>query len=102
MVITSLFEGASNALLEGISIGLPCVTTPVGNVSELTSNGAVLIVCDNFSVDSIKFAIRELVYDYEELNKKSLEFVPKFREIYAEEKIFAKWEEQIYKCFTEK
>jgi glycosyltransferase involved in cell wall biosynthesis len=102
LVITSLFEGASNALLEGISIGLPCVTTPVGNVSELISDGAALIVCDNFSVDSIKFAISKLVNDYEGINKKSLEFVPKFREIYAEEKIFVKWEEQIYKCFTEK
>jgi glycosyltransferase involved in cell wall biosynthesis len=100
LVSTSLFEGASNALLEGISVGLPCVTTPVGNISELVSSGATLVICEDFSTDSIKFALRSLIDNFDELNKKSLGFVPKFQEIYAEEKIFGKWEELIYKLLT--
>lgn len=88
---TSFFEGASNALLEGISVGLPCVTTSVGNVLELSIDGASLVVCDDFSPDSIRTAILFLLDDFENISKLALEFVPKFRKIYSEEKVYDLW-----------
>lgn len=38
-VLTSLYEGMSNALMEAMACGLPCVVTNVGGNSELVEDG---------------------------------------------------------------
>ena len=39
LVCTSWFEGSPNGCLEGASCGLPIITTPVGNMPELVTEG---------------------------------------------------------------
>ena len=68
-LLSSDFEGLPLAILEGMSVGLPVISTPVDSLVELKICGIDSIeVCDEFSVKSMVKAFRESLELSLELN----------------------------------
>jgi glycosyltransferase involved in cell wall biosynthesis len=56
-------EGVPQALVQAMLVGLPCVTTPVGSISELAINEQTALVVPPQDVPSLKAALARLVQD---------------------------------------
>ena len=52
-VTTSEFEGMSNALLEAMCLGLPCISTKVSGATDLIDDGVNGFLCDIGDIDAI-------------------------------------------------
>lgn len=63
---------ANNALLEGMSCGLPVVISDVGAVYEYTSGSQGVILCDNTNIEDFTSSIFELLNNNEKHQKCSL------------------------------
>ncbi|PWD99428.1 glycosyltransferase [Marinilabilia rubra] len=62
-VLTSLYEGMPNSILEAMSQGLPVVSTKVNGVVELIENGVNGFTISAGDVDEIYKSLNELVAD---------------------------------------
>lgn len=62
-VLSSLHEGMSNALMEAMALGLPCVATPVGGVEELVIDGESGLVVEASAPAPLAAALARLVDD---------------------------------------
>jgi glycosyltransferase involved in cell wall biosynthesis len=62
-VLSSLHEGMSNVLMEAMALGLPCVTTRVGGVEELVSQGDAGLVVETSAPEPIAAALGRLLDD---------------------------------------
>ena len=62
-VLSSNYEGLSNALIEAMMIGLPCITTDYPGASELIQDGVNGLVVSCGKVDEMVAAIRMLILD---------------------------------------
>lgn len=62
-VLPSVTEGMSNAILEAMASGLPCIATRVGGNGELVSHGVNGLLVPTGSPDKLHDAIRHLVDD---------------------------------------
>ena len=60
-VLSSLFEGMSNVLMEAMAQGKPCVATAVGGVSELMVDGESGIVLPRSDAERIAATIERLM-----------------------------------------
>lgn len=60
-VLPSYAEGLPNALLEAMACGLPCVTSSVGAVSELITNGSQGILIRPGDTKALTDALRRLI-----------------------------------------
>jgi glycosyltransferase involved in cell wall biosynthesis len=60
MILCSDHEGSPNAIKEAMACNLPVVSTPVGNVKELLQNVENSIVTEDYTVDSIVLAFKNL------------------------------------------
>ena len=60
-VLTSDFEGLSNALIEGLMVGLPCITTDYPGARELIQDGKNGLVVPMNDVDALAAAITKLI-----------------------------------------
>ena len=56
-------EGVPQALVQAMLVGLPCVTTPVGSISELAINEQTALVVPPQDVPALKAALARLVQD---------------------------------------
>ena len=98
-IITSDYEGISNALLEAMAVGLPCVST------DHTPGGARLLIKDHENgllapigdVENLAKCLCEYA-ENPELAKKCGENAEKVVETYEPQKIIDMWEEYILKC----
>lgn len=63
-VMTSLYEGMSNALLEAMCIGLPCISTKVSGATDLIEDGQNGILTEIDDINAITKAM-ELIADNE-------------------------------------
>ncbi|RHB07216.1 glycosyltransferase [Holdemanella biformis] len=62
-VMTSEFEGLSNALIEAMMIGLPCITTDYPGAEEVIENGVNGLVVQRGNVNELVDAIRKIFED---------------------------------------
>jgi glycosyltransferase involved in cell wall biosynthesis len=56
-------EGVPQALVQAMLVGLPCVTTPVGSISELAINEQTALVVPPQDVPALRSALQTLVTD---------------------------------------
>lgn len=95
-VITSNFEGLSNALLEAMSIGLPCISTdsPPGGARMVINNGKNGILVPVGDKDELVKAMNRIASDAEfagNIGKKASDI----REKIGEEIICEQWKKLI-------
>jgi len=79
--LTSFSEGWPTVVVEGMALGKPFVTTPVGGASdELADNGRCGLVSD-WNIEEYAACITKLLTDqnlYEEMSKNCMEKIPEF------------------------
>lgn len=68
LMLTSMQEGTSNALIEAQYLGIPCVTTNVGANSEIITNNVTGKVTNKSNVSSLEKACSSIMDDPECLN----------------------------------
>lgn len=90
---TSLFEGTSNSIMEGMNANLPIVATNVGDNDKLIKNNLNGFLCEKQNYKEIAFYLQKLVSDVElrkKMGKQSKELllseysVTKFKQRYIE------------------
>ena len=97
-VMTSEFEGQSNALLEAMMLGLPCITTDYPGVTEIIENGKNgLLVPRNDSV-ALAQAI-ELMLTNDNLRERLIENGYSTAEHYKHGNVLKMWEQAIMERF---
>ncbi|HWI39808.1 MAG TPA: glycosyltransferase, partial [Burkholderiales bacterium] len=62
-------EGVPQSLVQAMLVGLPCVTTPVGSISELAMNEQTALVVPPQDVGALRAALEKLIGD-SDLRKK--------------------------------
>lgn len=93
-VMTSEFEGLSNALLEAMMLGIPCISTDYPGVDEVIIDGQNGIIVPRGDADKLMDAIRLLLTDdglRENLSKQALATA----EAYKKEVVLKMWEDVI-------
>lgn len=88
-ILTSDYEGMPNALLEAMSLGLPCITTKVSGIQEIVKNKNNGIIVKNNSQEILKEIIKII-----ENNNYAYSLGYEATKIYEnlnEEKIAKKW-----------
>ena len=93
-VISSEFEGASNALIEAMMLGLPCITTNYPGANEVIFDGENGLVVERNNVQALADAIMKILKDKDlqsQLRKQALAT----SEIYKTENVIKKWESVI-------
>lgn len=94
--ITSNFEGLSNALIEAMSIGLPCISTdsPPGGARMIINNGFNGILIPIGGKNELVEAMKKIASD-NEFSKKIGKNAARLREIVDEENICTQWKKLI-------
>jgi glycosyltransferase involved in cell wall biosynthesis len=69
-VLTSLYEGLSNAIMEAMASGLPVVATNVGGNNELVQDGETGFLCPLDDVEALAKRIIELIINENEAKQK--------------------------------
>ena len=95
-VLSSNFEGLSNALIEAMMIGLPCITTNYPGANEIVRDGYNGLVVPMNDVDALSNAMEEIIVNKELSNKLSINAI-KSSEIYKKEVVIEQWEKIIEK-----
>ncbi len=67
-VLSSAFEGMSNALLEAMAIGIPCISTRVSGSTDLIEDHVNGLLVDVYDVDGIAEAMEYIASHPEEAN----------------------------------
>lgn len=93
-VLTSEFEGLSNALIEAMMIGLPCISTDYDGVSEIIHNGQNGIVVRRKDSTTLADSIKSLVEDQVEAERLAFAAL-KTAEYYKAEVVLKAWEHVI-------
>lgn len=62
-VMSSEYEGLSNALIEAMMIGLPCITTDYPGADELIQDGVNGLIVSRGNIDEMALAIKRIISD---------------------------------------
>jgi len=95
-VLSSNYEGISNALAEAMALGLPCVATacPAGGSRFLIQDGLNGLLVPPGDMDALAKAIRYLLTNREKAEAFSIE-ARKIIEKLAPDKVYSQWEKFI-------
>lgn len=89
-LLSSRYEGLSNSLMEALSVGVPCISTPIAGSNEIVKNNENGFLLEDFSVDNLSEKL-ELLLDNKSLREKfGKNGISSMKENY-EELIFKKW-----------
>lgn len=95
-ILTSEYEGLSNALIEAMMLGLPCITTDYSGADEIIKDNINGIIVPRNNIYSLSKAIISLLENEElreNFSKNSLEMAKN----YKKEIILKEWEKVIEK-----
>ena len=95
-ILPSLYEGMPNALMEAMSMGLPCISTdcPCGGPKSLITNGVNGLLIDLHDTDGLISAMLSVTNNAEMAETLGREAF-KIRESNSIENIAALWEKSI-------
>lgn len=93
-VLSSDYEGMSNALIEALCLGLPVVSTRVSGAEDVITDGENGLLCDVGNKTQLVDAIKK-VLENKELRDKMSENAVNLCEKLTPEKILSEWEEYI-------
>lgn len=93
-VMTSDFEGLSNALLEAMMLGLPCISTDYPGVDEVINDGVNGLLVPMGNEDKLAQAIKRVLAD-NELRKKLSKQALLTSEKYKKDVVLKLWEKVI-------
>ena len=82
-LLTSKYEGLSNALMEAMSVGVPCISTPVSGSNEIIENNVNGVLLPDFNVESVINALDMLLKSKEtreKIGKKAISSMNKFED----------------------
>ncbi|MBE6646416.1 MAG: glycosyltransferase family 4 protein [Ruminococcaceae bacterium] len=94
-VMTSEFEGLSNALVEAMMMGLPCITTDYPGVDELIRDGENGIIVPRRDVDGLVRAISRLICDEDGIRGRIATQAQKDAEQFSADRVLKKWHQVI-------
>lgn len=102
-VLTSDFEGMPNALIEAMSVGLPCISTDCspGGAAELIRSGKNGIIVPTGDAEAIAEAIRKMLTNPIEAEKMGIE-AQKIAEMLKPDVIYRQWIEYIEEVMNRK
>lgn len=95
-LMTSDYEGMSNAMLEALCVGLPIVTTDVSGASDLVVNGENGFITPCRDIDSFIHALKAVLSD-EELMKSMEKNNREKAFLFQKDRIVDQWESLILK-----
>ncbi len=90
-VLTSEYEGLSNALIEAMLLGLPCISTDYPGADEIIRDGENGLLVPKGDAVALCEAMRRVLCD-NELREKLAEAARKTAENYKTEVVIQKWE----------
>ena len=70
-ILTSLYEGMPNVLIEAINNNIPCIATNVSGVPDLLLNGKGGIILKNFNTFELQNKLNNIAKNYSEFAKKA-------------------------------
>lgn len=100
-VMTSEFEGLSNALIEAMMLGLACISTDYPGADEIVADGENGIIIKRNDSEGLANALRKLLKDGELRQKLSLNAL-KTADVYKAEIVIKQWENVIEKDYGRK
>lgn len=95
-VMTSEFEGLSNALIEAMMMGLPCITTDYPGADELIEDGVNGIVVPRGDTEGLAEQIKRVFAD-DELRGRLADAARTSAEAYKKETVLGLWSDVIEK-----
>lgn len=93
-VLSSNYEGLSNALLEAMMMGLPCISTNCAGSNEVIKNGKNGLIIPIRDENELLEKIELLIND-KKLSENISKEAKKIKKIYNSEKVLKDWEEII-------
>lgn len=93
-VLTSEYEGLSNALIEAMMLGLPCITTDYPGSDEIIVDGQNGLIVPCNSIDILSQVIKKILLNNELRTRLSKNAIKKST-IYKKDIIIKKWEKVI-------
>ena len=99
-LMTSDYEGMSNAMLEALCVGLPIITTEVSGARDLVENGENGFVTTPRDVDEFTEAIRKVLSDKELMERMEMNNKNKAK-AYQKDHIVDQWESLIHQIVKE-
>lgn len=92
-VMTSDFEGLSNALLEAMMMGLPCISTDCAGSDEIIDDGESGIIVKRGNVSALTEAMNKIVNDNSLAERYANEAHKRVEERFNAETVCKKWRE---------
>ena len=93
-VLSSDYEGLSNALMEAMMMGLPCISTECAGSDEIIKNGENGVLVPVGNKNKLARAMIELIENEEKRNKIGLEAIAS-SESFLEQNIICEWRSAI-------
>ncbi len=93
-VLSSDYEGLSNALMEAMMMGLPCISTECAGSDEIINSGENGVLVPVGNKDELARAMIELIENEEKRNRIGLEAIAS-SEFFSEQNIICEWRRAI-------